>query len=184
VNAPVKPGSAACRASALARGAAALAGHVETVERLLATRPAVSTREIVAAISRSVTRATRVAAAMGLRRSDEHPDHARLAPVYHARDVETAIAAERAWVAERARRSPAAQRRRSEPVKVGGTVGGTLAVVPIDDLRDPGDRFACVALGARLSARACVARQRSEQTLCIVCRDCATGREVARRVRA
>lgn len=122
-----------------------------------------------------------VSSAMGLRRSDEHPDHARQAPVYHARDVETAIAAERAWVAERARRSPAAQRRRPEPV-ARGPVGGTLDVVPLDEVRSPGDRFACVVLGARLSASACVARQRSEQTACIVCRDCADGREAARRI--
>lgn len=180
MNAPMKPGAAASRAAAIARGAAALAGHVEAVERLLAARPAVSTREIVDAIHRSITRATTVAAAMGLRRSDEHPDHARTAPVYHARDVDTAIAAERAWVADRARRSPAAQRRQVEPAR--GPVGGSLEVVPLADVREPGDRFACTVLCARLSARTCVARQRSLRPECHVCRDCADGREVARRI--
>lgn len=182
MNAPEKPGAAAARATALARVAVTMAGHVAIVERLLAGGSAVSTAEIARVIGRGVHSAVAVSTALGLRRSDEAGPRRKGTPVYHARDLETAIAAERAWLADRARRSPAAQRRPVEPAR--GPVGGSLAVLPIADLREPSDRFACAVLCARLSARTCVARQRSEKPECFVCRDCADGREVARRVRA
>lgn len=193
MNARVKPGSEAARATALARAAVTMAEHVAKVERLLADRGALSTQDIMGAIARTKSRAMAVAAVVGLRRSDESAEHARNAPVFHARDLETALAAQRAWLASRAERSPAVveprrlqtRPRRHRPRVTDRTPGVAQAIValPVARLRAPLDMFSCSALGARLSAGACVARQRSERIECFICRDCDVGREVARRVR-
>jgi len=193
MNAPEKAGVAAARAAAMARGAAVVAAHAAVVERLVDARGAVSTAEVCAALGRTVQSAVTACAALGLRRSDETDARRYGIPVFHARTLDAAIAAERAWLAARASRSPASREPRRlqvRPDKLAprhaaiATPGApaALVVLPLADVREPGDVFACSALGARLSAGACVARQRSERIECFVCRDCDDGRAVARRL--
>lgn len=195
MNAPER--YAGVRAVAQARATVILAAHVEAAERLIETCGAVSTAELCGAIGRSRRIAVIVSATLGLRRSDETAEHRREAPVYHARELDAALAAERAWLAARAARSPVAtsspkaMARRVRPPRLAPAIGATaaepgvpvtLVVLPLADVRASGDVFACSALGARLSAGACVAQHQSALPERHVCRGCPDGRALARRL--
>lgn len=196
MNAPVKANAVAARARAIARHADTLAAQVATVSRVIDAHGSASTQDLCRVIARTRSQVRSVCVVAGLHRSDESPDHAHNAPVFYGWTLDAALAGERAWVAARAERSPAVvvrepRRLRIRQPKLGRRPGATpgapvsFVVMPVSALRDEGDIFACERLdGARLMARACVARQRSERIECVVCRDCAVGREVARRVRA